>query len=53
MDNTILTLHPIIDVALDVLKDPRNANLLVRVKSKSNCYTTSLGETSALSLKLD
>ena len=53
MDNTIFTLHPTTDAALDVLKDPRNANLLVRVDPKSNDDAASPGETSALSLTID
>lgn len=35
MDNIILTLHPVTDAARNVLKDPRNANLLVQVDANS------------------
>lgn len=52
MDNIILTLHPVTDAALDVLKDPRNANLLIQVDA-SNDDAASQGKTSALSLSLD
>ncbi len=53
MDSIILTLHPITDSAKDVLKDPRNANLLVKVDVTSNDDIASQGEASALSLTLD
>lgn len=53
MDNIILTLHPITDTAKDVLKDPRNANLLIKVDATSNNDAASQGEASALSLILD
>ncbi len=52
MDKPIFTLHPVTDAALDVLKDPRNANLLVQVDPKGNDNAASPGETSALSLTL-
>lgn len=53
MDNIILTLHPVTDAAWNVLKDPRNANLLIRVDANGNDDGTSQGESSALSLTLD
>ena len=53
MDNIILTLHPLTDAAKDVLKDPCNANLLVKVDATSDDDAAFQGEASALSLTLD
>lgn len=53
MDNIILTLHPITAAAWTVLKDPRNANLLVQVNTNNYESAASQGEPSAFSLTLD
>lgn len=53
MDNIIFTLHPLTDAAWNVLKDSRNANLLVQIDAHSNADVASLGKASALSLTLD
>ncbi|KAL9124658.1 MAG: hypothetical protein Q9217_006034 [Psora testacea] len=53
MDNLILTLHPVTDAAWDVLKDLRNANLLIQVDTDSHEDATCQGEASALALTLD
>lgn len=53
MDNVILSLHPVTNAARNVLKNPRNANLLVQVEVNSNDDAASQGEASALSLTLD
>ena len=50
MNNTIFTLLSIIDAVLDVLKDPRNVNMLVRKKNDDVAFS---GEISALFLIID
>ncbi|KAL8788252.1 MAG: hypothetical protein Q9213_001772 [Squamulea squamosa] len=53
MDNIIFTLHPLNKAAWNVLKDSRNANLLVQTDAHSNADAASLGKASALSLTID
>lgn len=53
MDNIIFTFYSVIDAALNVFKDRRNANLVIRIDSKRNDDTAVLGEISAFSLTID
>ena len=53
MDNTILTLYPLTDAALTVLKDRRNAIFLVQTDANHINKAFSQGGNSALSLTLD
>ena len=50
MDRTIFTLHPLTDAARDVIRDPRNAKLLVQVDANSNDDAAPGGEALALTL---
>ena len=53
MDKSILSLHPITDGAWHVLKDSRNANLVMQVSEEHDQDAASPGESLALSLTTD
>ena len=53
MDNIICTFHPTTEAACEVLRDPRNADLLIHVNVKSEKKVAPPAKALALSLTLD